>query len=111
LLIANCYLPFAEKKSPAQAGLVKNFEERREALSYLAFAFIVNCSLDLREKLGWYLFYSMIGARMLGAFLHDFLLGFAASFEITVHSNISTTDQLCHWISPFVFGRFRLLAL
>lgn len=62
---------------------------------------IADGSLDLGGELWWDLLHSMVRARVLSALLHDFLFGLAASLEIAVHSNISTSDDLCHMGPPF----------
>jgi hypothetical protein len=95
---ASIQFPFAaDRFSPADVN----------GLGYLFPGFIVDGRSDLCRKFSGDLRHTVIGAGVLSAFLHDFLLGFTASFKITVHANISATDDLGHMGSPFA-EKYRL---
>lgn len=76
----------------------------REALRYFLFPFIANSSPDFLGKFGWKFSHAVGGAGVLRALLQDILFRFSARYEVTINSNISATDNLCHGTVSFRVG-------
>jgi hypothetical protein len=75
-----------------------------ERLRYFLFSLVADSSPDLLGKFRWNFSHAVGRARVLRTLLQDFLFGFTASYKVTIHSNISATDNLCHGIVSFRDG-------